>query len=159
VSKPQSQACWAPVPGTLDTGRKLKALEKAFAEHLYGTQKVQLWENRELELVSLPGETLQAFKVRCAKKAEEERDEALKLENVKFAPKIKAAKESTGKGREDRVARIEADLQAKLDETTEKYRGMADEIGEIQVKPRKVDIRVTHFGLAWAPFWRATGRA
>jgi len=29
---------------------------------------------------------------------------------------------------------------------------------QIQVKPRKGDIRVTHFGLAWAPFWRPDGR-
>ncbi len=159
VSKPQNPACWAAVPSSLDTGRKLKALEKAFAEHLYGTQKVALWENRELELISLPGEALPAFKQRCIRKAEEERDQALKLERVKFAPKIEAAEQSTAKGREDRVARIKADLQARLDEITEKYRGIADEISDIQVKPRKVDIRVTHFGLAWAPFWRAVGRA
>jgi hypothetical protein len=158
VARPEDRACWAPVPPTLDTGRKLKALEKTFAEHLYGTQKLELWENRELELVSLPGETEAAFRARCAKKAQEERDQALELERVKFRPKIEAARQSTSKGKEDRVARIEADLQAKLDEITEKYRLIAEEIVQIQVKLRKVDIRVTHFGLAWAPFWRPTGR-
>jgi hypothetical protein len=155
--RPEPRALWAAVPESLDTGRKLKALEKAFNEHLYGTQKVQLWENRELELVSLPGEMLQAFKERCAKKSEEERDEALNLERVKFKPKIEAAKQSTSKGREDRIAKLEADLQAKQDELAEKYRLLAEEVTPLQVKPRKVDIRVTHFGLAWAPFWKQSG--
>ncbi len=159
VLRPQERARWAAVPESLDTGKKLKGLEKAFGEHLYGTQKVSLFENRELELVSLPGETQVAFRARCLKKAQQERDQALELERVKFAPKIEAAKQSTSKGREDRIARLEADLQARLDEITEKYRLIADEVTPIQVKPRKGDIRVTHFGLAWAPFWRPAGRA
>jgi hypothetical protein len=157
--RPEPQARWAAVPTSLDTGRKLKALEKAFVEHLYGTQKISLFENRELELVSLPGEAQPVFKARCVKKAQEERDEAKKLEEVKFAPKIEAAEQSTSKGKEDRVARIKADLQAKLDEITEKYRLLTDDVIPIQVKPRKVDMRVTHFGLAWAPFWRAVSRS
>jgi hypothetical protein len=159
ATRPQDRACWAAVPSSLDTGRKLKVLEKAFGEYLYGTQKVSLFENRELELVSLPGEVLEAFKARCVKRAQTERDQALELERVKFAPKIEAAEQSTGKGKEDRVARIKADLQARLDEITEKYRLIADEVVPIQIKPRKVDIRVSHFGLAWAPFWRPVGRA
>ena len=35
---------------------------------------------------------------------------------------------------------------------------VAEKAAEVQVKPRKVDIRVTHFGLAWAPFWLPVGR-
>ena len=42
----EPNARWAGVPESLDTGRKLKALEKAFAEHLYTTRKLSLWENR-----------------------------------------------------------------------------------------------------------------
>jgi hypothetical protein len=77
------------------------------------------------------------------------------MERIKFAPKIEAAKQSTSKGRDDRVARLEADLQAKENEIVERYRRVRDEAAELQVRPRKTDIRVTHFGLAWAPFWRA----
>ena len=50
---------------------------------------------------------------------------------------------------------LEADLQAKKDEITERYRRLGEDADELQIKPRKVDIRVTHFGIAWAPFWVA----
>jgi hypothetical protein len=155
AAKPEPRARWGAVPETLDTARKLKALEKAFTEHLYSSQKLSLFEDRELEMVSEVGETLEAFRRRCKQHADQESRQAQDLEKVKFAPKIEAAKQSTGKGREDRIARLEADLQAKLDELAEKYRLIAEETTPLQVKPRKVDIRVTHFGLAWAPFWRA----
>ena len=96
----------------------------------------------------------EAFRKRCRQKADGECKQAKELERVKFTPKIDAAKQSTSKGREDRIARLEADLQAKQDELDEKYRRIGAEATPIQVKPRKVDIRVTHFGLAWAPFWQ-----
>ncbi len=153
VMRPEAHARWAAVPETVDTGRKLKGLEKAFTEHLYSTQKLELFENRDLELVSLPGETQDVFRRRCGQEADQKRGQAQDLEKVKFGPKIEAARQSTSKGREDRIAKLEADLQAKLDELVSKYRQLADEITPMQVKPRKVDIRVTHFGLAWAPFW------
>jgi hypothetical protein len=155
IPAPQANARWAAVPESVDTGRKIKALEKGFAEHLYSSQKLLLWENRELELVSKPGELVDVFRKRCRQTADQQRDAALQLEQIKFTPKIEAAKQSTSKGKEDRVARLEADLQAKKDEITELYRRIADEAVELMVKPRKIDIRVTHFGLAWAPFWRA----
>jgi hypothetical protein len=155
--RPEPRALWAAVPESLDTDRKLKALEKAFNEHLYSTQKISLFENRELEMVSLPGETEAAFKNRCKQAAEQQRKQAQELESVKFKPKIEAAEQSTSKGREDRIAKLKADLQAKQDELAEKYRLLAEEVTPLQVKPRKVDIRVTHFGLAWAPFWKQSG--
>src|SRR5262249_39079407 len=71
VLRPQDRARWAAVPESLDTGKKLKTLEKAFAEHLYGSQKVWLFENRELELVSLPGEVESSFRARCGRKAQQ----------------------------------------------------------------------------------------
>ncbi len=150
----EANARWAAVPDTIDTGRKLKALEKVFAEHLAGARKLVLWENRDLELISRPGETRDAFVARCRAEAVRQRDEAIHLEEVKFAPKMEAAKASAGKGREDKIARMEGDLQAKKDELTEKYRRMGELAVEVQLKPKKADIRVTHFGLAWAPFWR-----
>src|SRR5262249_48135353 len=112
-----------------------------------------LFENEELELVSQPGEPLERFRQRCRREAELKRNQALELEDLKFKPKIDAAKASTSKGREDRVARLEADLEAKKSELTEKWRRIGEDALPIQVKPRKIDIRVTHFGLAWTPFW------
>ena len=57
----------------------------------------------------------------------------------------------------DCIARLEADYQAKRDEVAERYRRLGERADELQITPRKADIRETHFGLAWAPFWRATG--
>ena len=150
AARPEAHARWAAVPESMDTGRKLKALEKAFGDHVYSTQKMALFENRDLELTSTPGETLDAFRRRCKEAADEKSKEAKEMETVKFTPKIEAAEQSTSKNREDRIAKLKADLQAKKDELTEKYRRIAEEATPIQVKPRKVDIRVTHFGLAWA---------
>ena len=152
--RPEPNARWAAVPESVDTGRKLKALEKAFAEYVYGTQKLSLFENRKLELTSVPGESQEAFKRRCQQKSNQECLQAQDLEKVKFAPKIEAAKHAT-KGAEDRTNKLEADLQAKLGELTRKFQILAEEVTPMQVKARKVDIRVTHFGLAWAPYWSA----
>jgi len=73
---------------------------------------------------------------------------------VRWAPKLEAAQHSTDKGREDCIAKLQADYQAKQDEIKEHYRRLGEEATPVQVKLRKGDIRVTHFGLAWAPFWR-----
>ena len=59
--KAPAGASWDSVPASLDTGRKLKTLEKAFLDHLAGTMKLALFENRTLKLVSDPGETQAAF--------------------------------------------------------------------------------------------------
>jgi hypothetical protein len=152
-ARPEPKAQWADVPDTLDTGRKLKALEKAFAEWLASTQKLSLWENRDLNLISRPGETEANFRTRCTHEANAQCAQALQLEEVKFAPRIEAAKSSTGKGREDKIAKLEGDLQAKRDEITEKFRRARETVVAVQLKPRKMDIRITHFGLAWTPFW------
>jgi hypothetical protein len=155
AARPEPRARWAAVPEALDTGRKLKALEKAFGDHLYSTQKITLFENRDLEMVSLPGEPLEHFRGRCRQEAGRKQKEAGELEEVKFKPKIEAAKQSTAKNSADRVARLEADHEARLAELAKKYQQVGEEAAALQVKPRKVDIRVTHFGLAWAPFWVA----
>src|SRR5206468_2009784 len=54
---PIAKIRWANVPESLDTGKKLKALERGFVEYLYATRKLSLFENRPLELVSAPGES------------------------------------------------------------------------------------------------------
>src|SRR5262249_9479694 len=62
---PAPNAHWAGVPESVDSARKLKALEKSFAEYLYGNAKLRLLENRKLGLVSEPREDAQAFQERC----------------------------------------------------------------------------------------------
>src|SRR5262249_50105391 len=54
---------------------------------------------------------------------------------------------------QERLRKLTADWQAKKAELGEKWKRIGDEVSEVQVKPRKADVRVTHFGLAWVPFW------
>jgi hypothetical protein len=180
ATTPLPGAQWDSVPDSLDTGRKLKALEKAFADFLYSTRKLSLYQNRTLGLVSDPGETLDSFRDRCQRAAAEEAGQALALEKAKFTPRFEALdmpvpadpsgadKSANSKLRwllssvwsvikddakelNERQRKLKADYLAKQAEIHEKWNRIGDEHIEIQVKPRKVDVRVTHFGLAWVP--------
>lgn len=187
LASPEANACWDDVPEAMDTGRKLKALEKAFADHLYSNEKLPLWQNRSLELVSEPGEAREAFQERCRAAARQEADAALQLERAKFAPKFEAldaalpeeepphkdggswldwinpfkatetdqpatkAEVRQQARREEKVRKLTADYQAKKAEIAVKWKRIGEECDGVQVKPRKADVRVTHFGLAWVP--------
>jgi hypothetical protein len=171
------------VPESLDTGRKLKTLEKAFAEHLYATRKLSLWENRTLGLVSKPEETEDDFRKRCDAAARQEAEQALALEKAKFKPKfdslkLKLPSEQPAKVSESWMGRVlketerletgdpkqaekrrkvMTDYKSKFAEIEAKWQQVGAEATAIQVKPRKADVHVTHFGLAWAPYWRTNG--
>jgi hypothetical protein len=166
---PPSNARWADVPESMDTGRKLKALEKAFADNLYATRKLSLWENRTLGLISRPGEAEPDFRKRCRAAADEQKKQALEMENVKFRPKFEslglrlpdekpvrtaAGADSDDSKTEEKRRKLTTDYQSKVAEIAEKWKRARDEAKDIQVKPRKVHVHVTHFGLAWAPYWR-----
>jgi hypothetical protein len=69
---------------------------------------------------------------------------------AEFSPTIRSATRQMAQ-REAKVRKLTADYQAKRAEITEKWRRVAEECTEIQVKPRRTDVRVTHFGLAWVP--------
>jgi hypothetical protein len=166
AAEPNSR--WAGVPESLDTGRKVKALEKAFVEHLYTTHKLSLWENRTLGLLSAPGETEAAFRGRCRVAADGEKKQALEMEKVKFRPKFEAVglslpdeaavkpeqADAEDKRVEQKRAKVQADYESKRGEIGEKWKRVGEEATAIQVKPRKADVHVTHFGLGWAPYWR-----
>jgi hypothetical protein len=181
AAKPLAKARWDHVPESLDTGRKLKSLEKAFADYLYSTRKLELFQNRALELVSAPGESRDSFQKRCREAAQTHARQALEMERVKFKPKFDALGEDMpedpgeakagasildwilGRGtsskpaapprdkHEEKVRKLEADYQSKRNEVAEKWKRIGEEATRIEVKPRKADVRITHFGLAWMP--------
>jgi hypothetical protein len=201
AAAPLPKALWGPVPESLDTGRKLKALEKAFVEHIYSSQKLALFENGKLEMVSEPGEKEADFRKRCREAALSEAKKALEVEKAKFQPKFEAldaelpgpkkgdpdeppppppppqpAKSGgwfsglfggggsepaapprkkgppPGPKQEEKVRKLAADYEAKRAEIKLKWKQAGEECEPIQVKPRKADVRVTHFGLAWVPY-------
>jgi hypothetical protein len=52
---------------------------------------------------------------------------------------------------------LEDDWRKKWQEVTEKWRSAGEEYTELQLTPRKADVQVTHFGLAWVPYWNLGG--
>ena len=52
---------------------------------------------------------------------------------------------------EEKERKLEADYESKRNEIREKWKNVGEEATPVQVKPRKVDVRVTIFGLAWVP--------
>ncbi len=58
-----------------------------------------------------------------------------------------------------KVRKLTTDYQVKKAEIREKWKQIGDEAKPIQVKPRKVDVRVTHFGIAWVPYARSKDAA
>jgi hypothetical protein len=185
--QPEPGARWAGAPDTLDTGRKLRALEKAFAEYLASTLKLALFQNTDLQLVSEPGEGRAAFQERCRAAARRVAEDALAVEKAKFAPRFAALdarlpddqppppaaaasswfdwlkkptptppprpRSRQEERQQEKLRKLTADWQAKQAELGEKWKLLGEEAAELQVKPRKADVRVTHFGLAWVPFW------
>ena len=93
------------------------------------------------------------------------------MEKVKFQPKfdslgVSLPDEKPGKKTraadddpklEEKRRKLATDYQSKVAEIAEKWKRVGEEAAAIQVKPRKADVHVTHFGLAWAPYWRMAG--
>jgi len=185
---PEAVAGWASVPESVNTAKKLKALEKAFGEYLYGNARLRLFENRKLGLVGAPGEDLLAFGQRCREAALREAGKAYEAERLKYLPRFNAINlpmpalppeqrtgSDTSAGILDWVltpfklgasavkavagatpSKKELDLAAewkgRVAALYEKWRQLGDDHSELLLTPRKVDVQVTTFGLAWAPF-------
>ena len=54
---------------------------------------------------------------------------------------------------------MRTDYSSKTGEIAEKWKRIGEEATAIQVKPRKADVHITHFGLGWAPYWRTAASA
>jgi hypothetical protein len=181
VTEPEAEAGWAPVPDEVPTARKLKSLEKALADHLYNEARLVLLENAKLGLVSQPGEDVVAFRERCRAAARQEADKAAAAERLKYQPKFEALGAKMPEGAEPekhgpsvlnlvnplwwlgftakeqrptgKVERLQAEWFAKQAGIYEKWRQAGEGYEEMRLTPRRQDVQVTSFGLAWAPFW------
>jgi hypothetical protein len=87
---PEANGRWGDVPETLNSAKKIKALEKGFAGYLYGNAKLTLLENTKLGLISTPGEDVLAFQQRCRAAAQQEAAQALAAERAKYQAKFEA---------------------------------------------------------------------
>ncbi len=190
AASPEPGARWAEVPEAVGTARKLKTLEKAFADFLYDNARLTLLENVKLGLVGAPGEDVLAFRARCRTAAREQADQAVAAEKLKYQPRFAAlgaalpepAADQGGTGssllglinplnwigsmmpksagparparQEEALRKLQAEWHGKVAAIAEKWRQAGEEYGEVQLTPRRADVRVVRFGLAWAPFWQ-----
>jgi hypothetical protein len=52
---------------------------------------------------------------------------------------------------------LEREWRERWEDVTEKWKKAGDDFRELQLTPRKADVQVTHFGLAWVPYWNLAG--
>jgi hypothetical protein len=180
ADSPEPAVQWATVPESLNGPKKLKSLEKAFWDFLYSTRKLPLWLNRALDLISQPGEELADFRERCRAAATAELERALENERIKFEPKFKrlgvelpekrggsvlswlifgASDAHLTPKQKTQLRDLDNDWKRKRQELEDRWKQAGDDCSEQQLTPRKVDVEVTHFGLAWAPYWRVPNPA
>jgi t-SNARE complex subunit (syntaxin) len=61
--------------------------------------------------------------------------------------------EETIKELEEQISEVKQDATDALEELDAKWREQIDEMEEIEVRPRRADVRIELFGLAWLPYW------
>jgi len=54
---------------------------------------------------------------------------------------------------EEQIEALEQEAKAELEELDAKWRELIDDVEEVEVRPRRTDVRVDLFALAWLPHW------
>ena len=54
---------------------------------------------------------------------------------------------------EEQIEELEQEAKAEMEELDAKWRELIDEVEEVEVRPRRADVRVDLFALAWLPHW------
>ncbi len=180
---PQPDAAWAEAPDSLASGKKLTALKKTLVEHLFNNARQTVLVNDDLDLIAEPGEDLIAFQKRCLAAAEEAVHKGLEEERAKIAPKFAALgapmpaeemviKSSSWldslwpfgkpeakpepKGKDAKaLSKLQDEYSKRRQKVVDKGQAAAKAHEELALTLRKTAIQVTHFGVAWAPFWQA----
>lgn len=96
------QAGFATLPSDLNRAKTFTELQAALKDHLYRTQKLQLWKSPELKQASRPGESEGDFRARISHGVREGRDLQVEKLRAKFAPKLAGLQEQLRKA-EQRV--------------------------------------------------------
>jgi hypothetical protein len=192
---PQPDATWADVPDDWNTPRKLKAVQKGFAEFLYTNARMVLMENKPLGLLSGPGEDADRFRQRCRAAAEGRAESAAAAVRAKYQPRfaklqaelpplpppleeqgswlgrmmrsvlgtsetivlgrpMTATQTRKAQQQHERLRQLEAEWKVQELKVREDSRRKGEGIADVLIAPRKSDVQVTRFGLAWVPFWR-----
>jgi hypothetical protein len=54
---------------------------------------------------------------------------------------------------EAEIDELEEEAKRETDELSEKWAALIDEVEEVEVRPRRADVRLNLFALAWIPRW------
>ncbi|MBS0204607.1 MAG: ATP-binding protein [Planctomycetes bacterium] len=96
-SEGEDEGGFAPLPTELSRAKTFTELQTALKDHLYRTQKLQLWKCPELKLVSQPGESEGDFRARITHGVREGRDLQVEKLRTKFAPRLAGLQEQLRK--------------------------------------------------------------
>jgi hypothetical protein len=190
ANDPAPNASWSEVPESLNSPKKLKALQKSLADFLYDGAKLSILENKELELRGSPGEDLQAFGARCRDLARQKAEAELAAARADYlaerqkladlAPPPPPAANSMwdmpvlswfkpgpqkvvlgpapAKGSASKTAaklqKLDLAWQSDQVKIIDGWKSAGEAFEEIVLSPRRTDIRVSQFTLAWVPYWR-----
>ena len=81
---PARDALYEPVPEAFNEPKELRALERAFADHLYRTARLEVFYNPVLKVYGQPGESEREFRQRCEEAARKARDGELEKVQAKY---------------------------------------------------------------------------
>jgi hypothetical protein len=186
TNSPLAPARWASVPDAVNGSRKLKSQENGFSDFLYNSARLLLRENVKLELLSEPGEDAQTFQQRCRAAAARKAEAEIAQEKKKYESKFAALGAKVPEGpveqsssllnvinplawvsfalgsrpsaeTKDRLNKLREEWFGKQRAIAEKWQQMGEEHTDIPLTPRRQDVIVTDFGLAWTPFWQVPG--
>ncbi len=150
-------AVWSDVPETANDPKKLRALERSFAKHLYDDSGITIYNNRSLGLTSEPGEGLEAFLQRCVETTRTLAEPELAPVRAEHQDRVEALRVAEGSNSPKSVQARER-WHAAMEKVMGPWQKKAEDVKEARLEARKTGIRITHFGLAWAPVWCAEGQ-
>ena len=96
----EEEAGFASLPADLIRAKTFSELQSALKDHLYRTQKLQLWKSPELKQASRPEESEGDFRARISHCVRENRDLQVEKLRAKFAPKLAALQEQLRKAQQ-----------------------------------------------------------
>lgn len=102
-----SDASFGELPSAAMQSKRYDQWQKAFADHLYHTAKLELFWSEDAELASKPDESEGVFRARLSLAFREQRDAAVEKLRIKYAPKLAGLQEKVRKA--DQARRREAE--------------------------------------------------
>jgi hypothetical protein len=90
---PESGALFGPVPAALEEAKNYLDWTRDFREWLYRSQSLRLLKSPSLDILSIPGESEQDFRLRLQQAGRERRDQLLERVRQRYAARIASLQE------------------------------------------------------------------